>query len=192
MIHSIAQRLSHRPLWQIDAMGAAIVCVMAGAWFLLGLQPQLDAKAARLVLEQELTAQNEIAGQRAALVATHERALKTIQQQIEASAIRLKPADYLNQHVSDMATAGTGTGLRIDEIKPAAPEALQRFTIVPIRLSGGGSYRSLTSFLGKLRSDFRDTGATGFQLKREGDAGDLRFEVNLVWYAAPAPAPTKK
>ena len=193
----IPQSIALRPLWQIDALGAAVVCLAAGLWYFAGLQPLSDARAAREELEQKVTMQQEVAQERTRLAETQERQLKKIKEDIATSSINLLAVEKINSHVSELTRAAGDSGLRVDEIKPSQPVALTRFTTVPIRLSGGGDYRSVTGFFRTLRRSHRDTGITGFKLQSQGAAGvpdspELRFEVDLVWYAGPRPKANKK
>jgi hypothetical protein len=80
-------------------------------------------------------------------------------------------------------------GLVVDEVRPSSPVPQERFTTVPIRLTGTGRYSAVTGLLGRLRSDYHDTGITGFTLRAppERTGEDLKVELNLVWYAGPVP-----
>jgi Tfp pilus assembly protein PilO len=181
-------------LWQIDAMGSAMVVLLAGVWYFGGLRPLTEARAARQGLESELAVQRDVSEKNSDILARQEQSLQKARQQNAASAIQLKKVDSVNQHVAELTSAAEGAGLRIDEIKQSQAVPGSRFTMVPIRLKGAGGYQAVSTFLRKLRAGFHDTGVTGFHLaKVEGaEKGDLKFSLDLVWYAEPPPAPAKK
>lgn len=190
----IAKTIAPLKLWQLDAAGAAVVCLGAALWYFAGFEPLCEARAARRNMEEELRGQRDAAEKQVALLSKREENLAKVRAENSISAVQLKPAERVNQQVSDLTSVAGKAGLRIDEIKPAGPVPAERFTMVPIKVSGAGEYSAVTDFLKRLRADFRDTGVTGFSLKSPPDesAKPLVFEFNLVWYAAPVPAPAKK
>ena len=190
----VVRSVSVRPLWQIDALGVAVVCVLSGLWYFAGLRPLTEARAARRGLEAELAVQKDMAEKKSDILARQDQSLAKARQQNAASAIQLKQPEQVNQHVSELTGAAEASGLRIDEIKPSQAVPVARFTMVPIRLKGAGGYHAVTTFLRRLRGDFHDTGVTGFKLSKieSSENGDLQFALDLVWYAAPSVAPAKK
>lgn len=193
----IPSQVTRLPLWQIDVAGTALVCLFAAVWYLAGLRPLAQAQAARTAMESELAAQEAIAQDKVKLAATQEREIQRAQGEIAASALQVQRVDQINSHVSELEEAAATSGLRVDEIKPSQATALLRFTTVPIRMSGVGDYGAVTLFFRTLRIKFRDTGVTGFRLQLSPAAGgeqatELRFELDLVWYAEPKLPAAKK
>ena len=186
--------ITRMALWQVDLLGTGVVCAIAAVWYLGGVRPLSQARAERDSMETELTTQRSIAQDKAKLAAIQEKSLKKVQAEIASSSIQLLPADQVNSRVSALAGVAGKAGLRVDEIKPSAPVPLARFTTVPIRLSGAGEYKSISLFFDALRGEFRDTGLTAFKLQvsETAEGSELRFELNLVWYAAPMQATPKK
>ncbi|MBX3376866.1 MAG: type 4a pilus biogenesis protein PilO [Phycisphaeraceae bacterium] len=200
MIQALARAMAKRPLWHIDAVGAGLIGLAAGVWYFAGVEPLQQAQAGLRAMEVELASQRDVAHTKAKLASTQDRELARLRAEIEASAIQLRREDALNAHVSKLTAVAEGFGLRVNEIKPSAATRLPRFTVVPIRLSGVGGYGAVVEFLRRLRADFGDTGLTGLTLERSpavGDAEpdaevDLKFVVNLAWYAAPVSGTGKK
>ncbi len=188
------------PLWQVDAAGAAIVCIAAGAWYFAGVEPLGRVRAEQETMQTELAAQRELSHAKAKQAAKQDQSLKKLREQIGSSNVHLQRVDAMNARVSALTTAAGEANLRVDEIKPSSPTMRPRFTVVPIRISGGGDYGAVMAFFGALRSRFEDTGVSGFSLDRVeasaeskgGDAEELRFVLDLVWYAAPTQAGSKK
>lgn len=198
MSRRIPKFLLALPLWQIDAAGAAIVCAAAGIWYFAGIEPLGRVQAHWNTVDAELKMQREVSHQKAGLAADQDKQLKDLRHQIENSELQLKQVAAINSRVSDLTTAATESKLQVDEIKPSKPVSKPRFTVVPIRLTGVGNYPSILTFLKRLRTDFGDTGLSGLSLGMKPDgaasgAGEvLRFELDLLWYAAPTVQPAKK
>jgi Tfp pilus assembly protein PilO len=195
VITRVLKKVAGLQLWQIDAAGAVMVCAFAGIWYVAGLRPLNEARAAREAMETELSLEQSVAQDKAKLIVTQERILQKVGNDLASTALRIQDPDQINQHVSALERAAARAGLRVDEIKPSAAVSMSRFTTVPIRISGVGEFGAVTSFFKALRADYRDTGVTGFNLKiQDGDQGpgELRFELDLVWYAAPRQPPAKK
>lgn len=190
----VAKSIASLKVWQLDAAGAAVVCVGAALWYFAGYEPLSQARATREHMEQELHDHQDAAEKQMELLTMRESILAKVRAENSVSAVQLKPAERVNQQVSDLTGVAGDAGLRVDEIRPASAMPAARFTMVPIKVSGAGEYAAVTEFLRLLRADFRDTGVIGFSLKMPTDATatGLKFEFNLVWYAAPSPSSAKK
>lgn len=190
----MANSIARLPLWQVDAMAAAVICLGAGVWYFAGLSPLVEARATRQNLETELAGEKDALQKQSALIKRREQMLEEAKAQILASRVQLLPPDQINQQVAKLTEMASGIGLSIDEIKPLGPAPQERFTTVPIKVSGVGSYEAVTKFMERLRSDFHDTGVSGFALGGSPEKPDeiLKFELNLVWYAAPLQGAVQK
>ena len=64
--------------------------------------------------------------------------------------------------------------------------------LVPISISGQGSYLQSVAAFHQLYRTLRDVSIVGFKLERTPDGPDQagRFSVDMFWYAAPDPATT--
>lgn len=186
----LSKSLATRPLWHMDACAAAIICAAAGVWYFAGFAPLVSARAARKELEVELAGERVKLDQQAELVKKHASSLEIARQKQSASRVQLKAVDRVNQQVADLTRMAIDSGVEVDEVRPSPPVAQERFTAVPIRLTGTGRYEAVTNLLGRLRSDYHDTGITGFALRAptEATGEKLKVELNLVWYAGLVPA----
>ncbi len=77
--------------------------------------------------------------------------------------------------------------MKIDDIQPGAAASGSRYEMVPISLSGKGTYVTCVGFLHRLRQAFPDTGVSSLALQGNPGAagGAAQFRFDLLWYAAP-------
>jgi Tfp pilus assembly protein PilO len=192
-IRTIAQRFPALPLWQIDTIGLGVCAALAGLWYCAGVHPVSEAAASREVLQTELAERDAKLDGLMASRAAHQRLATKLSDQIEAGSVQLKPVEHVNARIAELNALAVRHGLRIDEVRPGAPATLPRFITVPIRLAGTGNYAECSQFLHTLRSDLRDMGVAGFELRGEPEAPDKppSFAFTLLWYAAPAAPPAR-
>jgi Tfp pilus assembly protein PilO len=194
VIRWLQEQAASRPLWQIDAVGAATCAALAGVWALAGLSPLTEAKAERERAEASLRQLREECDQLARSEGQQDRELLALRQRLETAPMRLCPVEAVNQRVSDLAALAAEHGLRIDEIKPGSPEAGKQFVRVPIKMAGAGSYEALAGYLHAINKRFQDTGVARLDLRGEPEAMDrpARYSVELTWHALPTEPPAKK
>ena len=187
----IAQRFPAAALWQIDALGLGVCAALGALWYFAGLQPVSQAAASRETLEAQLTERDTRLSELFASRSTHQRAAASLEEKIHAGSVNLRPVGDVNTRVAELNTLAVRHHLRIDEVRPGAPLTLQRYVTVPIRLGGRGTYAECSRFLHALRTELRDMGVAGFDLRGEPEAPDKppTFVFTLVWYAAPAAPP---
>jgi Tfp pilus assembly protein PilO len=174
----------------IHLAGVATCLLMAGAWHTLTLAPLKEARESRQALWDALQPRLEKAASLEQHVRAQQRTLAAVGEQIASGDLQLRSVDYINQRIADITAAAGAFKLRLEEVRPGTPAAMQWFMNVPIRLSGSGEYPDLGSFLHALPAAFPDVAVVGFQVRGEPEAIDKtpRFELNLVWYAAPRSA----
>lgn len=188
---AMTDRLS---LWQIDAIGLAVCALLAGVWYLAGVEPLSQARAARASLDASLAEKSAEADHVRSVKADTERLLASIRTQIQEDAVQLQSVDALTHRVADLTQLARGHALRLDEIKPGAAVSGSRFTVIPIRVTGGGTYVGCVAFLTTLHEKYPDVGLSSMDLRGEPDMPErgARFTFDLVWYAAPPAAAAKK
>lgn len=180
-------------LWRIDAAGLAVCALLGAIWYFAGLKPLSDARAEHDVLQEQLTdrggALEERSGERTARL----RQVAAMKTKIDSGKVKLQNVDQLNKRIAEISALAGQAHLRVDELRPGAPVALRRYTTVPVRLDGTGSFPECVRFLHDLHEQFHDTGVVGFELRGEPEAPDKpsTFVLNLVWYADP-PLPTAR
>jgi Tfp pilus assembly protein PilO len=189
----IADRFPAAALWQIDAVGLGVCAALGAVWYFAGLQPVSQAAASRETLEAQLSERDTRLSELFSSRSTHQRTVTVLEEKIQAGSVNLRPVDDVNTRISELNTLAVRHDLRIDEVRPGAPVTLPRYVTVPIRLAGTGSYAECSRFMHALRSELRDIGVAGFDLRGEPEAPDKppTFAFTLVWYAAPAAPPAR-
>jgi Tfp pilus assembly protein PilO len=182
-----------KPIWYLDIAGVAACALLCVGWYMVGLSPLSDAKAARVALEAELGEHTE---QQRKLLETkrrQEEQLLTLRERIEKAATTLEPASQINNRIRALTELAAPYGLRLDEVRPGDVAFLEHYTGVPIRIAGQGSYEQVARFLHGLHGKYKDVGITGMDLRGEPEAPDKppTFVVQLLWYATPQAAPKK-
>jgi Tfp pilus assembly protein PilO len=190
----VSERVGHSGVWRVDAAGVLVIAAIAATWYAVGLRPVLEARAAADVEASELDASlRELSAAEHEVMVTRER-LENLSKRIAAASLQLRPAAGVNARIDALASAAGSAGLRLDTIRPGDAVATSRYTAVPIRIEGVGSYQTCVSLLRTLRKGFPDIGVTGFELRAVHDPAETRarFVFDLVWFAAPGAAHTKK
>jgi Tfp pilus assembly protein PilO len=180
------------PLWTIDLAGIGTCALLAACWYLLGLQPLSDARAARTALETELLARTTKQESLTAAQSKQKGVLDRLLGDVAAASIHLEGEDQINARLRSLAEWALAGNLRLDELRPGAAASFQHYTGVPIRLAGTGSYDAVARFLHTIHEKHRDVGVIGLELRGEPEASDKppTFAIQLLWYAAPKlPAP---
>jgi Tfp pilus assembly protein PilO len=182
----LASRIGKLAEWQLDALGAALCTAVAAAWYFAGYAPLAEAKAQRVAVAEEARAKTEELEHLWKMGRGHRESLTRTRLARESMAVRLDSPEQLLQRVSSLSKAAAETGLVLDEIKPGTLTLHERFSTVPIRMSGIGGYTAAAEFLHGLRGAFPDLGVVGMDLRGEPEQVDKppRFVFSLVWYAA--------
>lgn len=170
---------------KIDLLGVA-VCVGLTAVAYLGL---IDpAMKGRQRYEQMQLQESDLTKQMRDMerqVSARRMDLEQTRDSVEEERVELEPVSHLNQRLSRLTDFALADSLEVEEILPAAVERQPRYSSVPIKLAGKGTYRDCAKFLHSLQDGLVDTGVSSFELRSEGEAGVStgRFVFNLVWYA---------
>jgi hypothetical protein len=214
----------------IDAAGASAVLLSAAvAWFVWVAPTGAAEEGLRAARAEAVALGNELGQTNASLRAARAR-LESERKKAATGSFKLAPASQRNVRVAqlvELAQSGlSGTergevkvgapegqalppgqaspvgqaGLKLDEITPAPMTPAGRFTKVPIRLAGSGTFDATIGFLRALHTRFPDTAVRGFRLFMPPDADPSRqsvsappprpgFSFDLVWYAAPDEGP---
>src|SRR2546426_523980 len=170
---------------RIDAAGLFACVVLTFAAYLAGAEPlvlrheQASARAEQLAAQrqrhQELMTSNHQLKSR----------LSTVEQAFAKADITLQPARLINQRIAALTALANETALEVHSINPGAPGSIiegQRFSQLPIRISGIGNYRTSAAFLHELRHTFHDMSVTGIDLAdNPAEPHSASFTLQLVW-----------
>lgn len=191
---SAGQRTSLQ-VWPIDAAGIAACGVLTLVVYFLAIQPSLRRQETRQMQQEALTATRDKLAQTAATVVTLKAELAQLQQITAERPIQLLSASASNQRLADLTKLAAEHHLRIDQLKTGdVRPAGSKFEIVPIQISGAGSFQACAAFLHSLHAQFPDTGISAMELAdNPGDpTAQAGFRFDLTWYAAPALSSAEK
>jgi Tfp pilus assembly protein PilO len=175
-------------LWGIDIAGVAICGAVTIGLYLTGMGPLFRRHAAVASLEEELLRRNrESRGLAVSLGELRERDAE-VQKALSASPLRLQTVSYTNRQLAEIAELAAQCGMKVNEIRPRSVLSGERYEVVPMHLSGEGSYPTCVRFLHRLRREFPDTAVVSLDLScNPTDPTSASFKFSLEWYAAPTP-----
>jgi Tfp pilus assembly protein PilO len=176
------------PLLSIDATAVALLAALTGALYVLGARPLLDARADARSQEVLLASREEESARVRRLVEQTDVRLAQVRQRLVSAPLRLQGLDQTNARLKAIADLAAEHTLELNESRQGEPVPDLRYIRVPIRITGGGTYRACTLFIHHLRLRFPDTGLAAIELGGDpsSDSTAVRFVFDLVWYAAPA------
>ena len=177
-----------RATWQIDAAGAAIVAILAGAVYLLGYRPAADGRAALARVQERLGEEQRRDDTNAGSLQTARRRVSDLQEKISREGVKLLPPSEVNATLSALAKEN---GLRVLEIVPDDPRTGVRFTTVPVTMKATGSYAQCASLLSALKAQSPDTGVGSMALTADRSNAGAQLTLDLLWRATP-PKPAAK
>ncbi len=180
--------------WRVDGGGVGVLAVLVLAWWGVGVQPLMEARAARARSIDELAAKREELRGLEEEARKGETKTANAKQELERSSFRLGKPGEINTRIDLITQLALSAGLRVDAIKPSEPSPGTRYTSVPIKLSGVGTYQTSVGFLRALRDRYPDVGLMSFDLrsKPEQTATKAAYTFDLVWFTEPAAKPAGK
>ncbi len=190
------------PVLHVDALGVLIALALTAGAGAVAVGPKLLARApTHAEQQQELDSRRKAAVEIEQQAEAARRNLDTLKTQTIA-AVQLQPPTHINQRMGEMAALAGPCNISIDQLSPGTPAATpiapataggpeSKATIVPIKLSGTGSYPDISRFLRSLHDTFRDTAVSSLHVMAQPDPKGSEkqvasFTIDLAWYAAPA------
>ncbi len=110
------------------------------AAYALGVQPALAAREADEAYAADLQGRRQNAADLAATLATARQKLEQTRREVAGLPLRLELAAGVNQRLAKLADLATAAGLEINEVQPGAAADAPHYQVVPIRISGTGTY----------------------------------------------------
>lgn len=174
---------------RIDLAAAGIVLSITVVAYIAVIGPLVDARTTSQIEQRELEAKQQ-------RLAEHTSTLKALAQDLasmkEAAtslpAIQSLAEQQANHRLAELTTLAAQMNLKVNELRTAAPQNIERFHIVPIHLSGSGPFQQCTSFLHQLRTTFPDTAVWSLKISREAGVrpDHATFRADLAWFSLPS------
>lgn len=126
-------------------------------------------------------AERELVGLRETLASTKAAA---------TGSIALVSARMLSQRLTEIPALAEREGVKLAEIQPGGPVAMEKCQRVPIRFSGEGTYAGIVRFLDTLRAELPDVEVTSLSLFAQPGqkTGSARFSADVAWFTLPESA----
>lgn len=180
-----------RQLRIIDGVGLAVIVLLTGAVFFLGIQPAFDQRQALQAQREALAEEQERAESLSRTAQQLQSHLRATRHAAERSPMRLASLRALNERLAQMTELGAESGLKIEGIQPARQLPGEHYHTVPIKLTGQGAFGASTRFLHRLHESFPDVAIASLELsgrpQRAASPQLPSFDLMLLWYAAPPP-----
>lgn len=172
---------------RIDTAAGGVMIAGLALFYVFTILPQKRMEEACKEQEKQLIAQKANAVTLVALGRRAGKELAEIRREIEANPIRFESSLRVNTRLAAFTKVASETALKIEQIQPGEPAADGRFSLVPITVSGSGSYRNWIDLLARLPKTFPDFEVASFDLAgNPSDAGGVvAFRLGLTWYAMP-------
>ncbi len=171
----------------IDAAGVAVAAVGTLALVFGAILP-LNARNRQLAAHFQTAARER---QRVAGIVTEIRTLTNdvakMRTRVAQSPLRMLTQQALNQRLADLAALSSTCDLRVEDLKPGERHQMTHLMVVPIRMTGHGTYRNCAAFIHLLHERQADIDVHAFKLSgNPDDPGSLgNFDFELRWLAAP-------
>jgi Tfp pilus assembly protein PilO len=174
----------------IDAAGLLVCLGLTGAAYFFGARPVLNAQSRldeqKQLLEEQARNASDVEGR----VLFEQKKLAEVKAKLAATSVPLFPPSDINKRLEVLAQITTGNGLTLRQLDPGAAVSqagATRFTTVPIRIAGTGSFAGVSGFLHELLAmAYADVEVRGMTLTAGPEGGsESAFEIEMRWYAAP-------
>ena len=169
----------------MDLVGALAWLALTLVAYVAWLRPVLDRGVHERVRREQLSRLQAEASGLSARLAELEAELAEARTTLQQSPARLRSARNVNHRLTHLADLAAASSLKVDQVQPGFAGAAGSPEMVPIRLSGYGSFRRCVEFLRQLRQDLPDMSITAFELTGKpasvDPAGQTRFQFDLLW-----------
>ena len=176
--------------WRMDSIGLAILLALTGLAYCIEISPAMRDREA-------LRAGSALLTQKRETISHLQQTLHNVNAQIaalqvaQASELKLQPPSQINDRLSDLSTIAGDCGLVVEAIEPGETLPSVRYSTVPIRINGRGTYPQFVQFIHALRAKLPDTSVTDVNLSGGGTDISANFTINVLWHAALTPVVVK-
>lgn len=180
------------PTWREDACGLGVIALLAGAVWLLVVEPGADARDQCALLRSK----TDLVRSQIAMIQTQSRAALT---DLEAatldagSTLPLRPASDFNRVLASLNQAALESGIMLDQLNPGDVERTEETTRFRLSIAGRGSYPAAVTFLSLLRTQFPDVTVLALSATRGSTdtQGAALLSLDLAWHAQPDRPPNR-
>ncbi len=170
--------------WCVHAAGVALLAVATTCAYIGVVEPSHRSLAAQR--ERERQAAQDSADLQ--VIQDNTQALDRLARSLESKltdTVELRPIDQLNRQLATVSELIEATGLKVAQMDPGEPAIYPRYTLVPIRVAGQGTFTDVLTFLHELQQNVKDTEVRAFAVHADPKAapGGIAFELSLAWYA---------
>lgn len=155
------------------AIVALVLCTIGA-----GLFPLYRARAANLAEVQRLHTEIATFGDLSLSIGRTQGEIAQAETRLHDEEAHLPSSQAMDQFITELAKVAEDAGLQVDAIAPAPPVNGGTYRVLPVKVTGFGSYQTCCKFLSGLRNMTRLTRLDELQLQaRREEKGDLRSPV---------------
>lgn len=104
---------------------------------------------------------------------------------------RIDRADRVNQRLADLTERAESAGLLLNQLTPGPGLTDRQFVVVPMTVSGSGTYTDITQFLRTMHTRSGDIALRSLKLTGvpSTEPQPLNLHAEFAWFALPSAAP---
>ena len=173
--------------WRIDAPACLACAIITVTLYIVMVSPLAKRNAAYAQQQQQLSEQQRETTTKTAKLTTLRAQLDRVNKELADTPLQLQPASIINRRLADITELARQCNLVIDQIQPGRAQRAGRYDIVPIKLTGKGTFVSAARFFDELQQRFADSGIHDFELSAQSSTttSTANFSFELAWYTAP-------
>ena len=182
-----ATSLFIRKWWRIDASACLACAIVTVTLYLVMVSPLAKRNAAYAQQQQQLADQQRETNAKTTKLTMLRAQLDQVNKELADTPLQLQPASIINRRLADITELARRCNLVIDQIQPGRAQKANRYDIVPINLTGKGTFVSVARFFDELQQRFADSGIHDFELSAQSNTitSTANFSFKLAWYTAP-------
>lgn len=174
--------------WREDAGGIGAIAVMAGAAWLLVVEPGAEARQQAMGLRT----QTDLVQSQVAMVMAQARTAETDLAVASGEAGPARPLQHpteFNRLLASLNQAALESGVALDQIRPGEVEQTEETGKHRISIAGRGTYPAAVAYLLAIRETFPDVTVIALAARQGGDGEDglALLSLELAWHAQPEP-----
>jgi Tfp pilus assembly protein PilO len=175
--------------WKLDSIGIGIFIALTALAYVLEIAPAMSDREAARVGNAQLAEKRETVSHLQASIHAASAQIAALDA-AQAKELKLQATSAINDRLSALSSLAAEKGLLVEAVEPGEAATATRYSTIPIRINGRGTYPQFVTFIHALRTELPDTSITDLTMSG-GGTGPASFTLNLLWYAAPAQSVAK-